>query len=265
MSFKSFSGRNHPNAFTLVELLIVVAIVLILIAVAAPSFMEANVRSNVSAARVRMEAMKQAMLDHLTDKGSLHPDFNDPSGFSRPLRLPCDNTPDSSFPTDGGLTFSDPSFRRTFYASDIHGPLTTPIKYIDPGQTIDPFSDGTVPFGYDSRYVSAQQNIPNGIVYGAYFSAGPDLNAGDWLRGCDTYLGRGIGCAYNPTNGTMSKGDFWGVVPGCEDEDCIEFASNEYHPLEWFPPYTTDLDGDGNVNELDLLILMQDWGKVSGP
>ena len=259
MFFRNLLDRSSRSAFTLVELLIVVAIVLILLAVTAPSFMDAKIRSNVSTARVRMEAMKQAMLDHLVDKGSLHPDFNDPLGFSRPLRLPCDTSGDSNFATDGGLTFTDPGFRRTFYANDIHCPLTTPIKYIDPSQTIDPFSDGTVPFGYDSRYVS------NGIVYGAYFSAGPDLNAGDWLRGCDTYMGRGIGCAYNPTNGTTSKGEFWGVIPGCEEEECINFAANEYHPVEWFPPYDTDLNDDGNIDETDLLILMQDWGKVSGP
>ncbi|MCA9419074.1 MAG: hypothetical protein KC917_22560, partial [Candidatus Omnitrophica bacterium] len=170
----------------------------------------------------------------------------------------CSETPGTDFITDGGLTFPNPSWRSTFHANDMHCPLTSPVRYIDPAQTIDPFSDGTVPFGYDSRETFDR------IVYGVYTSAGPDLHAGDWLRGCDTYMGHAIGCAYNPTNGTTSKGEFWGAIPGCEEQDCIDFASNEYHPLEWFPAYDTDLNDDGNVDDTDLLILMRDWGKVSG-
>lgn len=256
----------HPSArgaFTLVELLIVVSIVLILVAVAAPSFMEAKTRTQVSTARVRMEAMKQAMLDHRTDWGSVHADFNDPISVRIAFRVRSATDPvcalnsDQNFTTDGGLVFGlGLGFRQAFYANEMHCPLTTPVRYIDPSQTIDPFSDGTVPFGYDSRFVSDR------IEYGIFASAGPDLSAGEWVRGAGP---DGFALPYNPTNGLMSRGEYWGAVPGCDLSECTELLPNEYPIQEWFPSYDTDLDDSGTVDETDLLIFMQDWGKVSGP
>ncbi|MCA9437916.1 MAG: prepilin-type N-terminal cleavage/methylation domain-containing protein [Candidatus Omnitrophica bacterium] len=257
--------RNPRKAFTLVEFLIVVAIVLILLAVATPSFLEAQTRTNISTARVRMEAMKQAMLAHRADWGSVPADFNDSLATINAYRIrsatdpACTRFPGTDFATDGGLNFAlGPTFRETYYANNVHCPLTSPIRYLDPSQTIDPFSDGTVPFGYDSREVNSA------ISYGVFTSAGPDLSAGQWIRGCDTNMGLPVGCAYNPTNGTTSSGEFWSAISQCDGTNCPNLAANEFIPLEWLPTYDTDLNDDGNVDDTDLLILMRDWGKVSG-
>lgn len=70
---------SAKHAFSLIELLTVLAIVLILFVIALPSFIESKTTSELSLARVRLAAMKVAMEDHLAEWGSPPADFNDPS------------------------------------------------------------------------------------------------------------------------------------------------------------------------------------------
>jgi type II secretory pathway pseudopilin PulG len=258
------------RGFTLVEFLIIVAIILILVVVAFPSFEQAHTLSTMGLARQRMEAMNQALHMHRVDWGSVPADFNDSFNTTIAYRVRsatnpvCSRFPDANFATDGGLTFF-PVDRARFYANNIHCPLTSPVAYVSYNETIDPFSDGTVPFGYDSREISAK------IEYGVFSSAGPDKVAGDWIRGAGPdYNGDGWpnGLPYDPTNGTESRGEFWGAV-----SDCVEGASPthpcmadvEFVPRLWFPPWDSDINLDDKVDAQDLMILMQDWCKVSGP
>ena len=54
-------------AFTLIELLIVIAIILILIAIAMPNFMEAQIRAKVTRVRADLRAVDVAMNMYLQD------------------------------------------------------------------------------------------------------------------------------------------------------------------------------------------------------
>ncbi len=228
-------SRKFRRGFTLIELLIVIAIILILIAIALPNFLEAQERARVVRANGHLRTMETAVFSFMTQYGYLYADYNDPGPITRETRNhePLATTPCPVFPPgllgSGGITFGDNpnanqvGFQRTFYAPSLHCPLTTPIKFIDAGGTVDPWSDGTVPVGMDSRYVNPE------IKYSAYFVSGPDRHSGEWLRGCDTYLNLAVGCAYSPTNGTKSRGDLWFIV--AED---TQFAKNEYVPLRTY-------------------------------
>ena len=62
------------KAFTLIELLIVVAIIAILAAIAVPNFLEAQVRSKVSRVKADMRSMRTAMEAYRVDYNRYLPD-----------------------------------------------------------------------------------------------------------------------------------------------------------------------------------------------
>ena len=68
MRKQNLSNRTPASGFTLIELLIVIAIILILIAIALPNFLEAQVRAKVTNATSEMRSLKIALvaygLDH---------------------------------------------------------------------------------------------------------------------------------------------------------------------------------------------------------
>ena len=59
--------RKKESAFTLIELLIVVAIIAILAAVAVPNFMEAQVRAKVTRVKADLRAVKTAIETYRMD------------------------------------------------------------------------------------------------------------------------------------------------------------------------------------------------------
>ena len=217
------------KAFTLIELLIVIAIILILIAIALPNFLEAQLRAKVARAAGAMNSAETAAMAHLTEWNFLYSDFNASSTAFFRTRMKSnfgicsDKIGQITGSQDGGLTFT--ASRTNFYANNIHCPLTTPIKYIEALDLIDPFSDGTVPMGYDSFEDEDFGKFPRDTVaYAGYFSAGPDHVAGNWLT---------ARMPYSPTNGTKSVGEMWRIIEFLPDT-----ATN---PLKngGFPPYPT--------------------------
>ena len=224
-----FQGKNH--AFTLIELLIVVAIIAILAAIAVPNFLEAQVRAKVSRASSDMRTIATGIESYHVDHGG-YPWQN---LSSRSL-----NPPSQGLNVAGGFA---PTLER----------LTTPIAYLSGGSVFsDPFFanatyqganlDDSVPVGNFSPldrtsfesywYLAREVNASNWgdpanekPSWWLLSSAGPDRhqhNAGTFFNGAAVRLNRtetAIGLTqkmiYDPTNGTVSRGSIWrqGGVP----------------------------------------------------
>ncbi|MCG3199501.1 MAG: hypothetical protein GHCLOJNM_04018 [bacterium] len=200
------TSRPSLRAFTLIELLIVIAIVLILIAIALPNFLEAQVRAKVSRAMGDMRTISIALESYLLDF-KIYPTDHEPDGNDRGLNQ-----------------------------------LTSPIKYL-PTLPEDPFSTNTgmldprtQEIGWEMastgnapimvRFRATQDNCKVNAY--ALASQGPDVASGvsfGSARGdnfiCNRewpFCGRTLTCPsnqgwtnYNPTNGTNSAGDLMRV------------------------------------------------------
>lgn len=170
------------SAFTLVELLVVVAVLAILAAIALPNFHEAQTRSKVSRAKADMRSITTALEAYHADNNRYPP------------------------------STLVPRFARLI-------PLSTPTAYIsaiplDPFDTQDPghhhwrsrgnYVYGAMPIDQESRFAmtsdgpdqsSNSRNIEFYPGYSPDIWENPDSGF-DFIR-------------YDPTNGTMSRGDIW--------------------------------------------------------
>ena len=178
------------NAFTLIELLIVVAIIGILAAIAVPNFLNAQTRSKIARVEADLRSIEMALQSYRMDTGQ-------------------------KYPRDGNFTWPKRWYR-----------LTTPIAYMSAGAFHDPFldarmrqsNDGDEPIYYYEtfwaypvkrdrfyQYFGHYKSIdgydfwigsagPNGIYNG---DSGPSAN----LCPCDTFF------EYASSNGTISNGD----------------------------------------------------------
>lgn len=204
-----------PRAFTLIELLIVVAIIAILAAIAVPNFLEAQTRSKVSRAKADMRTVATAL-------EAYHIDNN---------RYPAAHA-ESGFGVDSRYRTINPRIRRLV-------PITTPIAYIS-SVPRDVFNvenhptwdnDAVQTFLYADRR-SYEEFVPapygpgtNGaniyrILWAVQFpqsewllrSRGP-VNPG---TGVESALGNSVDArdAYDPTNGTVSTGNIFYLGPG---------------------------------------------------
>ena len=169
----------RQKAFTLIELLIVVAIIAILAAIAVPNFLEAQVRSKVSRAHEDMRSIATGLESYFVDN--------------------------NNYPYDPGTGWIDPS---GYYGNPkFQGlrPITTPIAYLT-SLPKDPFIPPTDNWPDTYVYYCIQKVLPYGpyagVMYWQLSSFGPDKDA-------DFYF-----IQYDPTNGTVSNGDIFRWGPG---------------------------------------------------
>jgi prepilin-type N-terminal cleavage/methylation domain-containing protein len=213
--------RRQVSAFTLIELLIVVAIIAILAAIAVPNFLEAQTRAKVSRVKADMRSLATAIETYVLDWNS-YPPCNDFQLAGVRLTegdmIPDDMTLERlstpiSYMTNAWL--QDPFFTNMFTSfSEVSGIPGTPM----------PEMVGEGPQWTSLKYTSWQPEgrteIPNGGGFSVpgpsrswlTSSGGPDritIAIGGVLAnfsGDDTQL-----IIYDPTNGTVSFGDIWRV------------------------------------------------------
>ena len=171
---------NRLHSFTLIELLIVVAIIAILALIAVPNFLEAQTRSKVSRVLQEHRTMATALEAYAVDYNTY------------PVRE------HTSF---GNGVIGDTAMRI----------LTTPVSYITT-IPVDPFQIRVIVVQGTGYHLYCWERDPFAIETThpswAQRSPGPDHEwSWEGSEPWDTPLGPGQ--HYDPSNGTVSKGDIW--------------------------------------------------------
>lgn len=210
------------RAFTLIELLIVVAIIAILAAIAVPNFLEAQTRSKVSRVKSDMRTMTTGIESYFVDF-NVYPachrfGISLRDSPSEPLVLERLSTPISYLTS---VTFNDPFiFKTRIQNSDSQGMATNPdVVNIDPAfDTVAKAStliyQSFSPYG---RWQTTMDGFNGAFEFKgtAYIlhSVGPDgnyYNLGGVLANDDiSQLPFTMALMYDPTNGTISRGSIW--------------------------------------------------------
>ena len=199
---------RHSHAFTLIELLIVVAIIAILAAIAVSNFLEAQTRSKTSRVLSDMRVFATALETYRVDAGA-YPHF------------------DSLYVVVGGAMYSNALTR-----------LTTPVAYItsfpgDPfkGERVPPSWAGIINRSGNERfgYMFTSANTPTGsfpftrpymlgkVLEWELSSVGPDsvwAPNGFYNEAYGGQSGDPQSSLYYPSNGTVSFGNIFNTNAG---------------------------------------------------
>lgn len=136
------------KAFTLIELLIVVAIIAILAAIAVPNFLEAQTRAKVSRSKSDMRTLATAIEAYAVDNNKPPREYINSPAVDGPLTI-------------NGVTQNN--------ASGVLPPiLSTPIAYISNVYILDPFVPGTQAIDPDQQvysYASTTYRRNNGLSF----------------------------------------------------------------------------------------------------
>lgn len=210
---------NRMKAFTLIELLIVVAIIAILAAIAVPNFLEAQTRSKVTRQLSNMRTTQTAMETYAVDYNK-YPLWTYNGGRNAAATWVIGRP--------AGVTYSLPElwkFYPGYPAAGMAGGLTTPVAYLS---SVDAMEDiFRLPHNFTSKlanqimYLSTDFYADTGANttyraqfnrYGAWVirSAGPDTYYQNHANQLGDYDQGGWNLAsYDPTNGTVSAGDIY--------------------------------------------------------
>ncbi|HUT26389.1 MAG TPA: prepilin-type N-terminal cleavage/methylation domain-containing protein [Sumerlaeia bacterium] len=191
MTSREKTWLSPERAFTLIELLIVVAIIAILAAIAVPNFLEAQVRSKVSRTYADMRAVRTALESYRVDNNDYIIDADTPEWRSAEIRTWVQLTTPIAY-----LTFI---------------PLA-PFPYKDLGRTqVDRYGrtvfDYWGPGWYDAN-ASLNDFAKSLGIRCIYGTAGPAQTHDHQITTIEEHLALDQGRlpVYNPTNGARSHG-----------------------------------------------------------
>lgn len=201
---------NRPLAFTLIELLIVVAIIAILAAIAVPNFLEAQVRAKVSRAKADMRSIVTALESYHVDHNKYPPDRNfwqlrvgDGDVALTRLTTPVaylTSMPVNAFPNETDNLNEAPQYR--YFGSFWKGIMLQ-------GNQNNPLYPADTPFEWtlSSSGPNRISNLGEYLVFGFedFHLRYPQYS---------TTFNAGPTAIYDPTNGTISGGDIVYVGPG---------------------------------------------------
>lgn len=200
-------SKKH-TAFTLIELLIVVAIIAILAAIAVPNLLEAQTRAKVSRSMADIQTLATAVEIYRLDANYY------------PL-------PAAVMAANGSIQYPMPSPMHSMYSHNfLAGSLTSPIAYVT-SLSADPFiRPAPEPqrenelyyyqnFEYTEKLVALNGgSMPPTMIqrYRAYglwvmFACGPDRDRKDLAPARVGPAGDLVNAMYDPSNGTVSNGD----------------------------------------------------------
>ena len=194
----------EKRAFTLIELLIVVAIIAILAAIAVPNFLEAQTRAKVSRCLADMRTIRTGLESYYVDNNKYPETDLNLSGFAvgkksiyrltSPIAY-LTSLPPSSFKEKYGAATTDPKIASTY-----NGYLYV-RRWKDTPTVTDPdyFRDRVAYLLMGASLSPATPVVGNGGEWHLK-SVGPDNQDDVFVRGTAARL-------YDPTNGTVSAGD----------------------------------------------------------
>ncbi|MFH1741990.1 MAG: prepilin-type N-terminal cleavage/methylation domain-containing protein [bacterium] len=180
----------RSKSFTLIELLIVVAIIGILAAIAVPNFLNAQVRAKVSRSQANEDALNKAMMMYVMDRSAVpkHQDSpNQHDRFTTPIAYisaPVQDIFQESNYTEGG-------FNTIKYWCGLH--------HAEPWGLLSGYLSGP-----RSAYYYQQKAKFGFMIRGV----GPDLHQSD--------------CEYDPSNGITSEGDINKLFPRFGKHDDLD-------------------------------------------
>lgn len=186
------------HAFTLIELLIVIAIIAILASIAVPNFLMAQARAKVSRCLADQRSVAVALESYAVDSNNRYAEYGNPRDFALvagepivflPVRITTPVSYITALPPDAfpgkrtGLTGTEPT--TYFYMHDYE------VTYLGKAQ----------PQGHVQDHYRSLSGATLPVKY-TVWSFGPDLDDDHGI------------VLYDPTNGTISSGDVMKFGPG---------------------------------------------------
>jgi prepilin-type N-terminal cleavage/methylation domain-containing protein len=214
-------SRMRSRAFTLLELLVVVAIIAILAAIAIPNFLEAQTRAKISRAKADLRTVSMALEAYAIDYNGNYPHLNTyvPSGryltaghYDRGSILSCTNlsTPVAYL---SSVNFNDPFTKGTNFNE--FGLIDDKSSVYNESSKTIIYMNAKLFYSYKKQKMTPPNRPPYYLVsLGPDFVKGPNpLTGGSWALSSYLSVKDPDGsCRYNawnydPSNGTTSGGD----------------------------------------------------------